>query len=236
MIIHLFSSKTNYTNKFYIPKMRENSPFQVLNVSHTHITDDQPTFTIMEMKENQWSTMHWWKRWSSIYFHSKQITPINFPYSNWGKTDSFIFLNVSHTHITDDQPTFTIMEIKENQWSTMHWWKKMIIYLFPFKTNYTNKFSILKLRENSQFHIFNISHTHITDDQTTSTIMKNKGKSNDEQSVYGKRWPYIYFHPKQIIPVNSPYQNWGKTVHFKFFNLSHTHITDDQPTFTIMEN
>ena len=31
--------------------------------------------------------------------------------------------------------------------------------------------------ENSLFHIFNVTHTHITDDQPTFTIMENQGKS-----------------------------------------------------------
>jgi len=55
--------------------------------------------------------------------------------------------------------------------------EKMTIHLFPFKTNYTNKFSIPKLRENSPFHIYNVIYTHITDDQPTFTIMENQGKS-----------------------------------------------------------
>jgi len=65
-------------------------------------------------------------------------------------------------------------------------WKKMIIHVFSSKTNYTNKLYIPKMREDSPFQVLNVSHTHITDDQPTFTIMKHKGKSNDEQCVYGK--------------------------------------------------
>jgi len=48
MTIHLFSSKTNYINKFSIPKLRENSPFHIFSITHIHITDNQSTFTVME--------------------------------------------------------------------------------------------------------------------------------------------------------------------------------------------
>jgi len=45
------------------------------------------------------------------------------------------------------------------------------------KTNDTNNFSIPKFRENSLFHIFNVSHTHIRNDQSTFTIVENQGNS-----------------------------------------------------------
>jgi len=40
-----------------------------------------------------------------------------------------------------------------------------------------HKFSILKLMENSPFHTFYVSHTHIIDDQPTFTAMENQQKS-----------------------------------------------------------
>jgi len=48
MTIHSFSSKTNYTNKFSIPKLRENSLFLAVSITHSGITHDPPTFTNME--------------------------------------------------------------------------------------------------------------------------------------------------------------------------------------------
>jgi len=51
MTIYSLSSKTNYTNKFSIPKLMENSPFHTFNISHIHINYNQPTFTNMENQQ-----------------------------------------------------------------------------------------------------------------------------------------------------------------------------------------
>jgi len=66
-------------------------------------------------------------------------------------------------------------------------WKKMTMHLFSSKPHYTNKLSIPKLREDSLFHMFNITHTHITDDQLTFTVIEKQRKTNDQLCVYGKR-------------------------------------------------
>jgi len=114
-------------------------------------------------------------------------------------------------------------------------WKKMTINILSSKTNYTNKFSILKLRENNSFQVFNVSHTCITDDQPTFTIMENQGKSIISNVFMEKMTIHLFSsktnHTNQIyilkLRENSPFQ---------VFNVSHTHITNDQPTSSIMEN
>jgi len=61
------------------------------------------------------------------------------------------------------------------------------MHLFSSKPQCTNKLSIPKLRENSLFNIFYITHTHITDDQLTFTVMEKQRKINDQQCVDGER-------------------------------------------------
>jgi len=48
MNLHSFSSKTNCTNKCSIPKLSENSSFQVCNITHNDRNNYQVTFISME--------------------------------------------------------------------------------------------------------------------------------------------------------------------------------------------
>jgi len=56
MTIPLFPSKTNYTNKCSISKLRKNSPFHIFNVTNSHITDDEAHFTVMEKQRTTFQT------------------------------------------------------------------------------------------------------------------------------------------------------------------------------------
>jgi len=49
---HSFSLKTGCTNKFPIPKLSENSPFQVSNITHSDRNNCQVTFTFMKNPGN----------------------------------------------------------------------------------------------------------------------------------------------------------------------------------------
>jgi len=48
MNLHSCSSKTDYTNKFSIPKLSEKSPLQVSNINDDDRNNYQVTFTFME--------------------------------------------------------------------------------------------------------------------------------------------------------------------------------------------
>jgi len=52
MTMHSCSLKTNYTNKFSIPKLRENNPFHNSNNSHVGRNNYQATFSVMENQGN----------------------------------------------------------------------------------------------------------------------------------------------------------------------------------------
>ena len=52
MNLHSCSSKTDYTNKFSIPKLSENSPLQVSNINNDDRNNNQVTLTFMEKPGN----------------------------------------------------------------------------------------------------------------------------------------------------------------------------------------
>ena len=52
MNIHLCSTKTNYTNTFSIPKLRENSSFHNSNNTHASRNNYQATLSAMENQGN----------------------------------------------------------------------------------------------------------------------------------------------------------------------------------------
>jgi len=52
MNINWSSLKTDYTIKFAIPKLYENTPFHSFNVTHAGTTNHQVTRTFMENQDN----------------------------------------------------------------------------------------------------------------------------------------------------------------------------------------
>jgi len=79
MNIHSCSSKTDYINKFSIPKLSENSPFQFYNITHDDITNYQVTFIFMENTGNSLKITEIMK---VNELHQELITSIKFPYPN----------------------------------------------------------------------------------------------------------------------------------------------------------
>ena len=52
MNMHRCSLKTDYTIKFSIPKLYENTPFDNFNVTHTGTKNHEVTITFMQNQEN----------------------------------------------------------------------------------------------------------------------------------------------------------------------------------------
>ena len=57
----------------------------------------------------------------------------------------------------------------------------MNIHLFLLKTDYTIKFSITELYENTPFHSFNVTHAGTKNHQVRITFMENQGNINTER-------------------------------------------------------
>jgi len=165
--IQLNSSKTNYTNKIPHTRIEENSLFQIFNVIHTHITDDQPTFTI---RENQGTSMI-----SNVFMEKDDHTftfilnilhqKISIP--KLRENSLILIFKVTHTDMTDDQPNFTIMENQGKFVISNATREKMTIHYFSLKTK-------PKLRGKSPSQVCNVTHTHIINDQPTFAMMENQ--------------------------------------------------------------
>jgi len=100
----------------------------------------------------------------------------------------FQIFNHTHTHNTVINQLLGSWQIKENHWSAM---KRCILFWiqsFSSKTKCTNKFTTLKLMENSLLKIFNNIHIHIRSDQPTFRVMENTAKllSSYEKIQYDK--------------------------------------------------
>jgi len=122
--------------------------------------------------------------------------------------------NITHACINNCQVTFILWKIKETHWSTLKRLFLMNIHWSSSKTDCTNEEYILKLCENTHFDNYNVSYVGRKNDQVIFIFMEHQGNSliNTERLFLMN----IHYHWKLIAPINYPYPNYVKTVHFKF--------------------
>ena len=89
---------------------------------------------------------------------------------------------------------------------TMHW--------CSLKTDCTIKFCIPKLYENTTFHNFNVTHDGRKNYKVTITFMENDGNTLIKSENMKIDEHVLVLIKKQIAPLNAPYQNCVKTLHF----------------------
>jgi len=67
--------------------------------------------------------------------------------------------------------------LKNILWKTLLWWNMMKLYLFPLKTDCSNKISIFKIYENGPFQVSYSTHDDRNNYQVTFTFIENPGNS-----------------------------------------------------------
>ena len=114
MNIHSCSSKTNYTNKFSIPKLCENSPFHNSNVTHASRNDYKVTFTFMENQVNSLNNIDIMKVDEHTFMPSKTNYTNKLCIPKLCSNSLFHNSNVTHASRNNYQGTFTFMENQRN--------------------------------------------------------------------------------------------------------------------------
>jgi len=123
-----------------------------------------------------------------------------------GENHQFHNSNVNNACRNNYPVTFTFMENQGNSLNNTEIMKVDEHTFMLIKTDYTNKFSILKWSENSPFHNFNVTHVSRNNYQVTFLNGKSRKLTEDEWN-HESWWTYIHSHLKQNAAMNSPYQN-----------------------------
>ncbi len=113
MNIHCYSSKMDCTNKFYMPKLYENTPFNNSNVTHGGRINYQITLISWKIKETHWTTLKHKSWWTCIIAHQQQIAPLISTYQIVWK-HFYNNTNVIHGGRNDYWVTLTFMKSQGN--------------------------------------------------------------------------------------------------------------------------
>jgi len=206
MNLHSFPSKTSCTNKFYMPKLSENSLFWFSNNIHDDRNSYQVFWILWKIQETHWRTL----LWNIINLHSfssKTNCTSKFFITKLSENSPFHVSSNTHNDRNNYQVTFIFIEIPGIWRALLWWWNMMNLHSFSLKTYWSNKFSIPKLSENCPFQ----SSDNTCDDrkncQVTFIYMKNPGNLLKNTVMMKYDGLAFILIKKQIKSAHSPYWN-----------------------------
>jgi len=178
MNLHSFSLKTDCTNKFPIPKLSENSPFQVSTSTHDDRNNYRVTFSFIQNPGNSLQNTVIMKYGELRFIHMKNRLTNKFSIPKLSENSS------THDDRNNYQVIFTFIEKPGNS-------LKNTVMMKHDKMDCTSKFSIPKLSENSSFQVSNSTHDDRNNYQVIFTSIENTG--NLLQNTISMKYDEIIF-------------------------------------------
>ena len=106
--LHWCSLKIDCTNEFCIPKLSENSPFQVSNSTHNDRNNYQVILTFIANPGTHWRTLLWWNMMDLHLFSLKTDCTNKFSIPKLSENSSFQVSNSTHDDRNNYQVTLLL--------------------------------------------------------------------------------------------------------------------------------